>query len=204
MRCPCCPCEDLRPFPRYEKVTYWTCTGCQSIFTPQIPDSVLRLQNEAGAERNAEDTLIARYERITSRTLCLKMIDFGCGDGQFVRYLRLQGIVADGVDRKTKYQLSSADNHSVDAISSIESLEHVYHPRLLFKEFQRVLRPGGILYLETCPISAMPDPQTHPYINPEIGHCTIYSVLALRYLAETSGMCVDDQIDPTTFIFRRM
>ncbi|MCX6043598.1 MAG: class I SAM-dependent methyltransferase [Chloroflexi bacterium] len=100
---------------------------------------------------------------------CHKVIDLGCGDGDFVTLLNENGIATVGVDSDEKaYQAAMAKGlpivqqdliaylqaqpaNSVDGIFSAHVVEHLPYPTviLLIQEAFRVLQPGGRLILTT-------------------------------------------------------
>jgi SAM-dependent methyltransferase len=100
---------------------------------------------------------------------CHKVIDLGCGDGDFVTLLNENGIATVGVDSDEKaYQAALAKGlpivqqdlitylqaqpaNSVDGIFSAHVVEHLPYPTviLLIQEAFRVLQPGGRLILTT-------------------------------------------------------
>ncbi len=100
---------------------------------------------------------------------CHKVIDLGCGDGDFVALLNEMGIETVGVDSDEKaYQAALAKQlpvvqqdliaylqglpaNSVDGIFSAHVVEHLPYPKviLLIQEAFRVLQPGGRLILTT-------------------------------------------------------
>lgn len=65
-------------------------------------------------------------------------------------FCRVPGKQYAGASLVTDLCKISLRDNSVDAIINIQVLEHVPDPQLMLCEFQRVLRPGGKLYL-TCP-----------------------------------------------------
>ena len=105
---------------------------------------------------------------------CRKVIDLGCGDGDFVALLGEMGVEAVGVDSDPKaYQAAAAQGlpvvqqellaylheqpaNSVDGIFSAHVIEHIPYGAVieLIQEALRVLQPGGRLVLAT------PDPRT--------------------------------------------
>jgi SAM-dependent methyltransferase len=100
-----------------------------------------------------------------------RILDLGCGDGRFVRFMRARGLDAWGSDlsdgfmqteadmirsgelnrtespfRKSElapYQLDFPDDH-FDVVLSNEVFEHVADYRSTFDEVRRVTRPGGV------------------------------------------------------------
>lgn len=98
----------------------------------------------------------------------VRLLDYGCGNGVLTQMFHVAGYDVQGVDfSKTaisgnqsrlphlKFQVSTPDGRapyedgSFDAIFCSEVIEHVYDTRVLFAEFQRLLRPNGQLLLTT-------------------------------------------------------
>jgi 2-polyprenyl-3-methyl-5-hydroxy-6-metoxy-1,4-benzoquinol methylase len=94
------------------------------------------------------------------------ILEFGAGSGSIVKMLRAAGftgsiIAADilpppadinGCASWIETDLNGPmplDDRAVDAIISTEVVEHLENPRAVFREFGRVLRPGGSLVLTT-------------------------------------------------------
>lgn len=139
------------------------------------------------------------------------VIDLGCGRGEWLDLLREHEMVGKGVDcnqvmvqvcheleldvRQTdalSYLRSLPDN-SVGAVTSMHLVEHISFNDLiaLFDECLRVMKPGGLVMLET------PNPE-----NITVGSCNFYMDPThrnpippelLRYVAEARGF-VDAQI----------
>ena len=101
-----------------------------------------------------------------------KLLDVGCGDGQFLRLMRRAGWIVDGVDfdrkaienAKIKYglELHHGDLASVrfpastfDAITMSHVIEHVPDPLALLKECRRILKPGGRLIAATPNVNSL-------------------------------------------------
>ena len=95
-----------------------------------------------------------------------KLLDVGCSSGAFVRAALHHGFNASGMDyseeavahaRNTDnldvfqghVEKIPAEDNSYDIITLIQVIEHFDHPMEALAELQRVLKPGGLLYLET-------------------------------------------------------
>ena len=91
-----------------------------------------------------------------------RILDVGCGTGEFARYRPSPEIEIDGVDvdpraverarrfeRAVELNVDSEplpyEDHSFDAALAKDILEHVQDPGRLAREIHRVLRPGGVL-----------------------------------------------------------
>jgi 2-polyprenyl-6-hydroxyphenyl methylase/3-demethylubiquinone-9 3-methyltransferase len=97
-----------------------------------------------------------------------KVLDYGCGRGEFTEYLAALGFRAVGVDLSLhaidfnqrdfpELEFTMVDDDArapfedefFDAIWSSEVIEHVYDVHAVFAEFSRLLRCGGRLIITT-------------------------------------------------------
>jgi SAM-dependent methyltransferase len=89
-----------------------------------------------------------------------RILDFGCGAGEFLLKMRHAGWecagvevsnVAIGVARQHGFvverSLSAFPSESFDYLRANHSLEHVVNPAAVLREMHRVLRPGGTLFI---------------------------------------------------------
>ena len=131
-----------------------------------------------------------------------RIIDLGCGPGYFLDEMRdrgfnnLQGITLSGEDIDTcqakQHSVIRADmnflddqDESVDLMFCRHSLEHSPFPYLTLLEYNRVLRPRGILYIEV----PRPDGQKPQETNRN--HYSILGKTMWLSLLERSGFDVD-------------
>jgi len=101
-----------------------------------------------------------------------RVFDIGCGDGGFLARATGIGWVASGIDPDPKAvancksrgidvalggvdSLSSIEGSSYDYITASHVLEHVHDPGKMLNEAFRLLRPGGILWLDTPNIQSL-------------------------------------------------
>lgn len=95
-----------------------------------------------------------------------KILDLGCGRGDFAQAFLSSGMQVSAVDLSdcvtenyenidfkkcdfTKENLPYKDN-SFDVIFSKSVIEHLYYPETVFSEAKRILKPGGLL-ITMCP-----------------------------------------------------
>lgn len=97
-----------------------------------------------------------------------RVLDYGCGRGEFTEYLAQLGFQATGVDLSEEAinfnrrdfpslewqpifvdQPAPFDDGAFDAVWCSEVVEHVYDVNGIFAEFSRLLKPGGLLVLTT-------------------------------------------------------
>lgn len=97
-----------------------------------------------------------------------KVLDVGCGFGDFLRFVEEKGVEATGVDvssyavtqarKKIRGKVIKLDvaskalpflNESFDAVTIFDVVEHISSSEFLFKEVFRVLSSGGLLFITT-------------------------------------------------------
>jgi hypothetical protein len=153
--------------------------------------------NMVGGTGNRENNHAGRLSIIKnfgSKTI----LDYGCGRGDFVDFLNSQGISADGYDPYSdKY--SSFPKKKYDAITMIEVIEHTCSPYKELDEIKSLLNPNGILFIETSFSNWVT--LGHPYLNPNIGHSTIFSHNGLDLLMRSKGFNVGQHINQNIRIF---
>jgi SAM-dependent methyltransferase len=163
-----------RLFRRSEK-WFWRCCACQLVFVHDIyPEFVLdtehlertyvfdRVEEASEKARAKFDAFLAPLAR--ARRLG-KLLEVGCGQGQFLARARELGWQVAGVEilrpvaerarerglevfhgTLLEAQLAPA---SLDVVVMREVIEHVVDPVSLMREVARVLRPGGMAALGT-------------------------------------------------------
>ena len=134
-----------------------------------------------------------------------KALDLGCGRGEWLELLRDNNVVAQGVDldegmltdcQALGLQVETADalevlkktnNESLSVISAFHVVEHISFDNLqiLIKESLRVLRPGGLLILETPNPENITVATTSFYLDPT--HEKPIPPLLLWFLSEHQG-----------------
>lgn len=80
-----------------------------------------------------------------------QILDFGCGHGLFLRYLKEKGYLNGvGYDAYSQgFQDSSVLQQKYDWVIAVDVLEHVEEPREFLELVQTLLKPMGRLCLET-------------------------------------------------------
>jgi SAM-dependent methyltransferase len=141
----------------------------------------------------------------------LRWLDFGCGAGGFLKFLRERGEIggrpldlqghdvgsyaemlkrADGFRILDLDELSREPESYYDIISMIEVLEHLPDPRAAITLVARLLKPGGFLILTTGnldnPVARRQGIQ-YRYCAPEI-HVSLFNPACLARLYRSVGL----------------
>lgn len=89
------------------------------------------------------------------------IVDFGCGDGAYLREIKHETTSVSGVELQRDYvdalnaegiscqtSLEGFSTGSIDTVVSFHVLEHLPEPLPVLNEVKRILKPGGILIIE--------------------------------------------------------
>ena len=141
-----------------EVFTVWRCRSCNSLHSLEEIDYD-RYYEGYFIHRQRVDFFARRL--FSSRLQLLKsvglgfrhsILDYGCGNGGFVRFLRAQGyVVVDGYDPYSKeFADQSVLRGKYDWILAQDVIEHVAEPLGLLDELASLVRrPGGMLVIGT-------------------------------------------------------
>lgn len=139
-----------------------------------------------------------------------KVLDYGCGNGLLVQFLRQNGIDAHGYDKYVDKSEKEFIYHKIDpsqffyydVIAMIEVIEHTAHPYHEIVFALDMLKPGGILMIETSFTDWM-ELYTDPYVNPTIGHSTIFSHKGLDEVMLEKGFEIYGHINRNVRVYNK-
>lgn len=128
------------------------------------------------------------------------LIDYGCGKGEFVKYMKTRLDTVAGYDPFAQ-EFSNIPGFKADVVSMVEVIEHTFHPYDELDEVRDMLKPNGLLFVET----SFSDWVTvgHPYIDPEIGHSTIFSHKGMDATMADKGFELYSIINRNIRIYRK-
>lgn len=218
--------EHPLPFVEHERWRYVACRACGQRFHQRILDPVWmhrlytrwETQESMAAFIEATTSLQERGQRgrhFLAHALRLqrllaasgappRVLDFGCGHGEFVAACRVLGLEAHGidwaVDRRqhglvqihpslAALRADGAHAAGFDAVTLFEVLEHLADPRATLEELAAVMKPGAVLVLETPDTTRITDLRSfddYLAIAP-LGHINGFTPATLRAIAERAG-----------------
>ncbi len=174
--CPVCNSDKNKPFIQKHGLGYYKCKKCRLIFANPRPSSKTineRVEMFAAQipsnQEYLQDRLNFQNERVNLLKKFIKdgkILDFGCGDGSFVRATKNAGYDALGVEKSRlaadfakKYYdvdvLSGAisemklSSNTFAAITLWDVLEHLPDPVGTCKILVNLLSPNGYLFIFT-------------------------------------------------------
>lgn len=154
------------------RFTYHECTGCRATFIHPLPTagdlnslfdrSAYHELHYAKPEPKREQLESLEWMRPHLKP-CGRLLDFGCGNGAFMRAAQSAGYEVEGVEQNETsiafaHEMSGlpvsaledliAAGRQFDAIHIADVLSHVPHPAELLHSLHRLLAPGGVLVIE--------------------------------------------------------
>jgi SAM-dependent methyltransferase len=151
-------------------------------------------------------SIIAYYDAVIEKIITIlgntniKLLEFGCGSGMFLRRARKRGLIAQGVDfsEYSKYASEAFDLDIItadlddchfppghfDVIYSHATFEHLYSPLKIAKELIRILKPGGMFIITGVPnYNTLSIRLFHNfYNNYPPGHINYFEVKTMKYM----------------------
>lgn len=127
-------------------------------------------------------------------------LDYGCGTGGLVSYLRTKGVDAHGFEQgwcedllgKNGVPAIEHDDFAryagtFDVVSAIEVIEHVTDPISVLRTIRPLLKPGGLLFMTTGNAQPFHDRITKwRYVTPDV-HISYFEPATLAAALEAAG-----------------
>jgi SAM-dependent methyltransferase len=119
------------------------------------------------------------------------ILDYGCGNGLFLQFLRQSGFVsATGYDPYVPEFASLPSGSLFDCVVANDVIEHVADPRSMIAECVTHVRPGGLLYIGTADAEGVEMSELAPHTMRlhQPFHRVIVTQQSLVKLGTASGM----------------
>jgi 2-polyprenyl-3-methyl-5-hydroxy-6-metoxy-1,4-benzoquinol methylase len=189
--------SNVRKF-RDEKFRIWRCPECASVHARDDVDLAHYYAeypfHHIGVEQDVDWMLKAMYRKQWQRLRAAGLrrehavLDFGCGGGAFVRYLRERGYAnVQGFDEYSdRFGDRSVLAARYDVIITQDVLEHVAEPWEMLRTMSGLLAPGGVIAIGTPNAEALdlndPESRVHTLHQPYHRH-----ILSKRKLLSVGG-----------------
>jgi SAM-dependent methyltransferase len=149
--------------------------------------------------------ILRRVRSLTPVGSGTRWLDYGCGTGGLVTYLRAGGCDAVGFEQGWSVprllergvpvltpEALEAQAGSFDVVTAIEVIEHVPDPVAELRRMAAALRPGGLLFLTTGNAAPYRERLAEwRYVTPEI-HVSFFEPRTLRTALERAGLAAQD------------
>ena len=202
--CPVCT-SDASVFINKKGYDYYQCQSCKTVFVPGGIEQGNMVGGGYEFERNTtqNDERIRRFFGLVGS---INMLDFGCGHGMLVAHCNSKDILCDGYD-KWNPDFNKLQDKKYNLISMVEVIEHTSAPFSELDDINDMLSDNGILYIETSFVD-IAEEEVIPlseffYIEPSVGHCTLFSHASLDILMRSKGFTPLVPIDRNTRIYQK-
>lgn len=179
--------SNVRRF-QTEKFTVWRCSSCHSLhakedvaldkYYREYPFKQHKLDIWARAAYNN------RLKRLLKEGLKKEhvILDYGCGSGLFVYYLRNKGYknVAGFDPYVPEFSDKKVLETTYDLVTSQDVIEHDNKPKAFIEQLVRLVRPGGMLCIGT------PNAEQIDLLNPEKFAINLHQPYHRHILSETA------------------
>jgi len=192
--------SNVRVF-RNETFVFWRCEHCRSLHAKDEVDLGYYYAKYPFHDLPTDWRLRAMYANQLQRLKNAgvqknhRVLDYGCGGGQFVGFLKEQGFTdVTGFDEYSpRFGDKSVLKQTYDCILSQDVIEHVPSPHGLLDEFHRLVKPNGVIAVGTPSATAIdlarPEAFVHTIHAPYHRH--ILSKDALIDAAKRHGFAID-------------
>lgn len=147
--------SNVRPF-HTSQFPLWRCPLCRSIHADAPADLAQAYRVYPFFGQTLDFGLRCAYRRLARRlrraglTPGQRLLDFGCGSGLLVQYLREHGCDAVGYDPYSNHHADSATlNEQYDAVIAQDVIEHDENPLAVLARLDALARPGAIIAIGT-------------------------------------------------------
>jgi SAM-dependent methyltransferase len=144
--------------------------------------------------------VLQRVNDLTSVPESPTWLDYGCGTGGLVTYLRTRGVDAFGFEqgwcedllRRNGVPTIRQDEFAghaerFDVVSAIEVIEHTTDPVAMLRSIRSLLKPGGLLFLTTGNAQPFHDRiTTWRYVTPDV-HISYFEPATLAVALSSAG-----------------
>lgn len=180
-----------------ENTPYYECINCKMLYSDPIDqDNMVGGGNEIPRNQLQNHLRIERLDGLFKGKdkSKINVLDFGCGTGYLVKDLNAAGYVATGFDPFNPEFSRLPPKDSFEATTCVECLEHWAYPYAEIEVIHRSLKKHGIVYFESSFVDVAAQEnielEDFEYIEPKVGHSSIFSFHAIDLLMLSRGFLV--------------
>jgi cyclopropane fatty-acyl-phospholipid synthase-like methyltransferase len=142
-----------------------------------------------------------RLDRVFRLKDNANVLDFGCGNGMLIRDMKAVGIKCTGYDKFNPKFKKLPKKETFDIVIMVEVIEHLNEPFAELDMIYQSLVKGGVVMIET----SFSDWLTleDSYIEPTVGHSTIFSHRGLTELMASKGFTEGGHFDRNVRIYKK-
>jgi predicted SAM-dependent methyltransferase len=209
--CFVCQSRLLKELPRFNATGLVKCTNCGLVFSKWIPTEqfLMDFYNQYPEYQHWNSITSMRYRTLMDSFEKYRktnnLLEVGSGEGFFLDEAKAKNWNVHGtefIDRfiercrergismeRGMLDVSKYEPNSMDIIIWIEVIEHINNPIEELEKFNKLLRPGGIVYLTTPNFNSLSRLALKDKLNliQYPNHLTYYTPSSLRYLFEHNG-----------------
>jgi SAM-dependent methyltransferase len=164
--------SNVRAFSR-EEFAIWRCNRCQSLHAKDEVDLAHYYARYPFHALPIDWRMRVMYENQVRRLRRAgigpehRILDYGCGKGDFLKYLSSRGF--DHVAGFDEYSADFGDrsvlDKTYDCIFSQDVIEHVPSPNALLATFDGLVEPGGVIVIGTPNAAAIDIQDAEEYVH---------------------------------------
>lgn len=224
--CVLCGKKSKKIFLKWKKYRLYECNNCESIF-PNIdldafadsdfftnnPDRTKDFMQEMLKTFSYRKKLFGteRYEYLKSKyqkfKKGFKVLDYGCGSGYFIEFLKSKKIEVRGIDldnnavmfcKKRGMDVSNSDlfdekNNEYDLITMFDSIEHFHNPIEVFNIAHKKLKKNGKILAYTPNIKSLSTylMGTEHNVLAVFDHVCMFSEKSLYFLSQKTNFEIE-------------
>ena len=174
---------------------------------------------------------VSKLEFLAERSSGKRLLDIGCGCGYFLDVARDMGWAASGSDISSAAVKHAKDvlgldvfcgkindaeypDNIFDVVTMWDVIEHVDHPRAIINEINRILKPGGLLVIETPNANSLIHRIAHIIYRMSFGkisyflekiyipsHLYYFSKMTMGSMLQNSGFSIEKSKVPFKSLF---
>jgi SAM-dependent methyltransferase len=142
-----------------------------------------------------------RLDRVFRLKDNANVLDFGCGNGMLVKDMKTVGIKCTGYDKFNPKFKKLPKKETFDIVIMVEVIEHLNEPFAELDMIYQSLVKGGVVMIETSFTDWLTLEDS--YIEPSVGHSTIFSHRGLTELMASKGFTEGGHFDRNVRIYKK-